>query len=412
MWILLLIGLLTAAPPDSAGESEVESQVESGVQSAVQMLDGDRLVGRIVELDAHRVTLQTAQGRVSLDAKQVARIGRPHPDGQSNAATDVLAELVDGTRLAGTDYAVREGLARVTRPGGAVVEFSAGDVVAVRLQPATEPVAAEWSRILQSERDTDLLVVRRERSIDYHRGVLSDVDDRVVRFRLDGDDLPVKRSKVFGLVYYRSAGRSLPEPVCWLTDGDGSRWAVRSLRLEGDRVRWTTPLGLEVHGAAAEVVSVDFSPGKIVYLSDLEPESRVWTPYFRPNRELPALSRFFGPREDRGLAPGPLVLDGTQYAKGLALHSRTRLVYRLPGQFRRFQAVVGIDDRVRPQGNVRLVVRGDDRVLLETNVTGTDPPLPVDLDVTGVRRLAILVDYGAHLDLADHLDLCNARIVK
>jgi hypothetical protein len=400
MWILLLIVLLTAPPTDSA------------VQSEVQLLEGDRLVGRIVELDADRVALRTAEGPVSLAIGEIASISRPDPAGPSKPPPDVLAELVDGTRLAGTDYAVREGLARITRPGGEVTECSARDVTAVQLQPATETIAAEWSRILNSELDGDLLVARKGESIDYHRGVLGDVDDEVVRFHLDGELLPVKRSKVHGLVYYRSAGRTTPEPVCWLTDGDGSRWAVRSIRLEGADFRWTTPLGLEVSRPAAEVVCMDFSQGKIVYLSDLEPESLVWTPYFGTVKELPALERFFAPREDRGLDPGPLELDGTPYEKGLALHSRTSLVYRLPDRFRRFQAVVGIDDRVRPQGNVRLVIHGDDRVLLETTVTGADPPLPVDLDVTGVRRLAILVDYGDDLDVADHLDLCNARIVK
>ncbi len=75
-------------------------------------------------------------------------------------------------------------------------------------------------------------------------------------------------------------------------------------------------------------------------------------------------------------------------------------------------ATVGIDDRVRPRGNVRLEIEGDGRPLLDAPVTGADPPRPVDLDLTGVGRLTILVDYGEDMDVADHLDLCDARIVK
>jgi hypothetical protein len=176
--------------------------------------------------------------------------------------------------------------------------------------------------------------------------------------------------------------------------------------------RWSTPLGLEITCPCEQVVRIDFSQGKIVYLSDLEPESIEWTPYFGSAQQPPALARLFAPRTDRGLEPGPLLLDGKRYEKGLALHSRTRLVYRLPGRFRRFKATVGIDDRVRPRGNVRLAIHGDERLLLETTITGTDPPQQLDLDLTGVRRLAILVDYGDDLDLADHLDLCDARVVK
>ena len=88
------------------------------------------------------------------------------------------------------------------------------------------------------------------------------------------------------------------------------------------------------------------------------------------------------------------------------------MVYRLPGRFGRFKAIVGIDDSVRPNGNVRLVISGDDRVLLEATIDGSDEPKPVDLDISGVRRLRILVDFGQRLDVADHLDLCEARIVK
>jgi hypothetical protein len=124
------------------------------------------------------------------------------------------------------------------------------------------------------------------------------------------------------------------------------------------------------------------------------------------------MAEFYAPRSDQNLASKPLQLDGKQYPKGLALHSRTEMVYRLPGRFSRLKAIAGIDDGVRPQGNVRLVVRGDDKVLLETTLTGADPPQPLDLDISGVRRLAILVDFGGEMDAADHLDLCNARIIK
>jgi hypothetical protein len=129
-------------------------------------------------------------------------------------------------------------------------------------------------------------------------------------------------------------------------------------------------------------------------------------------REMPLRSEFYAPRGDRSLLSGPLQVDGIRYAKGLALHSRTTLVYRLPGRFRRLVAVAGIDDRVRPRGNVRLVIRGDDRVLLDAAVAGTDPARPLDLDVAGVRRLTILVDFGEDLDVADHLDLCEARLLQ
>ncbi len=395
MWSLLLLTLAAAAPP--------------GFE--VEKLGGGRLVGPIVALDADSLTVRTGDGPVALDAQDVARLSRVETAGQA-PPSDVSVELIDGSRLAATDYTIGGRTAQITAPGGDVTELAPGDVAAVQFQPATEQSAAEWTRILDSARQSDLLVVRKGPSLDYHRGALGEVTSSVVEFHLDGERLPVPRTKVFGLIYYRSAGRDLPEAACWLTEADGSRWAVRSIRLEDDLLRWTTPLGIEVSRAPADVARLDFSQGKIVYLSDLEPESSEWTPYFGPARELPVLNEFFRPREDRGLDLGPLRIDGVEYAKGLALHSRTRLVYRLPGRFRRFQAVAGIHDRVRPQGNVRLVIRGDDRVLWEGSVAGTEGGQEIDVDLGGVRRLEILADYGDALDVGDHLDLGKARIIK
>ena len=396
MWTFVLISALTAAGP----------AVE------IRTVGGEQVAGPVVELSAEQITLETADGPRSLDLETLMDLSPAKPPPGSDLRPGVWVELIDGSSLVGADYSVRDGRAGITLPGGEVLELPGRDVSTVRLQPQSDSLAAEWSRILESDVDTDLLVIRKADSIDYHRGTIREVTDTTVQFEFDGEILPVKRTKVHGLVYYRPSGRDLPEPLCRLTDAAGSQWVVRSIALAGESLRCTTLLGLEVTRPLAAVARVDFSQGKIVYLSDLKPESVEWTPFFGTGKDLPVLSEFFGPRTDRGLDPGPLELDGKQYRKGLALHSRTSLVYRLPGRFRRLKAIVGIDDRVRPRGNTRLVIRGDDRVLLETDVAGTDPPKPVDLDLAGVRRLTILVDFGDDLDVADHLDLCEARIVK
>ena len=51
-------------------------------------------------------------------------------------------------------------------------------------------------------------------------------------------------------------------------------------------------------------------------------------------------------------------------------------------------------------------------MLWEYTIDGDQPPVPVDLDVEGIRRLRILVDYGDDGDVADRLYLCEARVTK
>ena len=71
-----------------------------------------------------------------------------------------------------------------------------------------------------------------------------------------------------------------------------------------------------------------------------------------------------------------------------------------------------LDDNVRPGGHVHVEITGDDKPLWQGDLSGADPPRELALDIAGVRRLAILVDFGKDQDVADHLDLCEAQVIK
>jgi hypothetical protein len=92
------------------------------------------------------------------------------------------------------------------------------------------------------------------------------------------------------------------------------------------------------------------------------------------------------------------------------------LAWTLPGKFSRLEGVAGIDDYVRPLGNVRLQILGDGKTLLDTSIAGSDDPkkepMPISLDVTGVRRLTLIADSQANFGTAAHLDLGNLRLIK
>ncbi len=388
----------------------------------VQTLDGRTITGPIVEISpakpdggqpCYRVTIDTDAGAISLSTDKLLQLSLVEKPAKRPEVSAVRVELLDGSSVAADDYTVGGDRFTLVLPNNHIVDLPVATVSAVRVQPHAATLVDQWSRILAMQLDADVLVVCNGDVLNYHSGVLHDVTDKVVRFELDGEVLPIKRSKVYGLIYRRAADKSLPEPICELTDATGSRWSVRSLALtdEGD-IRLSTPCGATVVCRLSQVVQIDFSRGKVIYLSDLAPQSVEFVPFFGRGGAMPLLGRFFAIRNDVNLESAPLRLGGVQYSKGLAMHSRTKVVYRLPGRFSRFKAVAGIDDGVRPHGNLRLVISGDERVLLDTVLTGADPPVPIDLDVIGVRRIAVLVDFASELDVADHLDLCNARVIK
>jgi hypothetical protein len=389
---VLSVLLLAAAPP-----------------LEVRTLDGQTIGGELAELTAERLTLADGPRRTTLETANILSIAAKGAVPSTQPA-DVTVELTDGSLIAAKQYVARDKHARFTLPDGQQLETPLSAIKAVRFT-RTSALDAEWTRMAETKADADLLITRAGDSLDVHKGVIHEVSEDTLGFELDGETLPVKRSKVYGFIYRHGAAEVPPPAVCRVADLSGSQWAVSSLVLSG-KLQLTTPAGANPSLALADVARIDFSVGKIVYLSDLKPEAVEWTPYFAGRQTPESLKRFYAPRFDRGFDSPTLLLGGVQYEKGIALNCRTEIVYRLPAGFRRFQATVGIDDAVRPAGKVRLIVRGDDRQLSEIELSGGDQPQNIDLDVSGVRRLTIVADFGDSLGSGDRMLLCNARIVK
>ena len=394
MWIGLVLTLLSAEPNWKA-----------------HTVTGETRCGTLAEMAAEGVVLQTADGRVTLPLDQILDIVPATTSVASDDPSVVWVELIDSSALAARSYTVSEGQATIGLAHGKSLAVPTAAVAQVRFQTLAEPSAAEWSRLLTQPRDTDLLVIRKDEAIDYHNGVVRDVTAAEVLFEVDGDRLPVKRSNVVGLLYYHPPGEKLPDSICTITDAAGSCYAVHALRLD-QAIQATTPAGLAVSLGLDEVCKFEFANRRIVYLSDLKPDNVEWVPFFAPDKDLPLLAQFYRPRQDCGFDDDPLRLGGRVYRKGLALHSRTLLTYRLPDRFRTFKASVGIADAVRPRGKVHVVIQGDGRILWEQDASGRQDPAEVSLAIGGVRRLSILVDFGGSPSAGDQLFLCKARVIK
>lgn len=372
--------------------------------------DGTTVHGELRELSADRIVLRTASGEDrTLPQSQVIRLSQP---GALPAAAEPLGawvRLADGGRLLGTSYQTADGTATIGLIGGGSARLPVAAIHAVRLKPLPPEMVSQWEQMIAADPQADCVVIREGAALDYLEGVLGDFGPETFAFTLDGEALSVKRTKAEGLIYFH-AKRPPPEPpLCTVTDTAGSKLSVAAASVAGDKLQLRTGGGVDLSLSLSAVVAVEF-PAQ--YLTGFKPESIVFTPRVPSSSALAALvSEFYRPRFDRALEPGPLRLGGREYRRGLAVRSRTEITFLLPEPFGKFTAVAGIDDRVRPGGAVRLVISGDDRVLLDRAVTGADDPLPIALDVTGVVRLKILVDYGADgAETADHFDLCDPRL--
>jgi hypothetical protein len=299
-------------------------------------------------------------------------------------------------------------------------------VAAVRLQPLAAEAARQWQEIRDLDTASDILVVTKRdgQSLDYIECVIGDVTPDKISVELDGDEQQVDRKKVAGFVYFGRKDK-LPFEARFAVKGrSGFAANATSVRLKNGEIQLATAAGAEIDWPLDDIHVADFSAGKLLYLSDMEPASQEWSPLVALPAAAELAAHYGEPRRDQSAYGGPLTLPvddaaassataATQtYGKGLAVRSRTELVYRLPSGFRRLNAIAGIDPASRASGNVRLEIFGDDRPLLQTDVAGTDAPQSIDLDVQGIKRLRIVVDFGGNLDTGDWLNLCDARLVK
>jgi hypothetical protein len=394
MWLLMLASVLAVAP-----------------EAQVQTLTGQTVAGRVTSLVDEKLVLAAADGERTFSAGDLLGITLSAPATTNSEAATAWVALVDGSQLVARSYTVKGTDARAALVGGGVVEVPTRSIDSVRFREHSAALSDQWAEIAKGDRSGDLLIVRKSDALDFWSGVVRDVADDVVLFELDGEVLRVKRQKVDGILY-RVASQKNAVAKCSLTDVAGSQLHVASLTLDGDSLRARTTAGVDVVRPLAAWARIDFSQGNLQYLGDLKPESAVWTPYLGEADDSPAARGFFRPSVDRSLDGGALRLGGREYAKGLALHSRTELSYRLPEKYRMFTATAGIDDRVRPAGNVRLVIMGDERTLFDDTLSGEDAPRALELDVSGASRLKLIVDFGDDMDVGDAMDLCEARLSK
>ncbi len=397
----------------------VLSALAAAPQFDVQLVDGTRVPGSLDRWDAAQLVVTGSAGRTVLDVGKLAAITPQKPPASPAAKPAAWVDLVDGSQLAAADYTAENGRAKIVFSASEALELPTAEIDAVRFQPDSEATAAEWSRIRGQKIRADVLVTGNSSAIDYHQGAIEDVSGDKARFILDGQPLGVKRSKIFGLIYFHAAAASAPEHTYTIVDSAGSSWAAASLKLDGEKIDFTSPGGRATRRGLDSIAKIDLSSGKIVYLSDLKADSETVTPFAftTTSKELPSRRELSRVRRDQNLESMPLRIHGQVFRKGLALRSDSKVAWTLPGKFSRLEGVAGIDDYVRPLGNVRLQIVGDGKTLLDVGLAGNvkDPqidPRPISLDVSGVRRLVLIVDSQGNFGAGDHLDLANLRLIK
>jgi hypothetical protein len=410
----ILLFLLLAAP---------------GGEVTVEPLEGKPLHGRLVELSATKLVLEDSAGQTSLDPKQLQSVEFESPP--ATERPQVWVDLIDGSVLPGRSFQSAAGKASLESVQGERLEMGTRSIRAVRFLSQTPEIALQWQELLKLEPAGDMVVLRKtgsreveeegkaprtvtETVLDQLEGTILEVTPAGAKFDFDGDKIDVKREKMEGIIFLQAVKRNLPAPVCRLKTTDGSIWSVKTLELKAESVSLTTTSGVNQSLPVSSLSQIDFAVGNLLYLADMDQELNQGEISFQPKNMISSFKQLTAPRKNKSTGGEPLSIKGMKYAKGLSLHSRTRIDVRIPDGYRQFRATAGIDDAAGPAANFQLRILGDNKELFTKQFSADQAaePLAIELDLAGVRRLTVVVDEGAGQDFGDTLVLANARLTK
>ncbi len=375
-------------------------------QVEVVSFQGEPRVGEWRGLVGGRIAIVQAGKEESLPLSEVLEV-RFRGDAVKLDKPSAIVSLWDGSKLGATQMQIGEKRLKLTSAVLGELSLPQGEVASVRFSDRFDE-DDQWLKLVDRDNKTDLLVIRKEQTLDYLDGVVVEVTDKSVKFLLDGEEVSTKREKVFGLIFARRPSNPKP-PAVRVELGNGDILLASSLTGTSSGVSVTTAAKTEMTVPLEKLKLLDFSQGKLRYLSQDPPRDVKYTrgiqdgPAFVPDRA------FYAPE----LKP----MGMRAFARGLCIRPQTSLRYRLGGDYRRLQAIVGIDESVKDgNGDCDLVISGDGKQLVKLRMTSRDAARPIDLDVTDVVVLEITVGFGGdaatNVDLGDNLDLADAKLIK
>jgi hypothetical protein len=374
----------------------------------VSTLDGVEHQGTLEGLTSAGVVVAASAGTATIPLAEVrdVQISGVSPSPESGP---VEVRLTDGSRFAATSCRLTGQQISFNGPTVGETALPRSDVSSVRLAAADRALADTWAELQSRGSAQDRVVVRKGDALDHVEGVVGKIDYQVVELLLEGSPIPIPAARVFGVIFAPTVeAPPASAPLARVELANGDLLVSRSVELRNDEFLVESVTGLSLAVAVSATSRLDFSLGKIQYLSDMEPSSVVY-----PTTHPLYLAEVWN--YGRGQSPrgGQLRLGGRAYERGLWIHSGTTLRYRLGREYRRFRGMMGIDEEIGdcdPQLDV--VFRGDGRELLKTTVRRGDAPHELDLDVQGVRELEIEVRLNDPNGICEHLDIVEARIIK
>lgn len=361
-------------------------------------------VERVSVLRGVMTVSEEAKGLKLADVRKIEPIrakksGSAPPANAGAARCEV--RLVGGSLLLAEKVSIADDSAKLTGTGVGDVEIAVEHLRSLRwVTGADAALAEQQEKTPSAELDTFVILVNGKGTAA--RGVLETLSDDEVSFQFEGESKKIARKELQAIVIAQASGED-DKGACEVLLGSGERVSGSLVSLDGEGAKLKVAGDQELQVGAANVAAVKMQSGRVVMLSELKPSSVV-------QRNIVAPARSW--QVNRSVQGNPLRLGKESFVDGLGVSSYSALTFELDGKFERFAAVIGIDQETQGLGNCQFRVLGDGRELFAKSKRGNESGEAIELSVRGVKSLTLVVEPGEELDLADHADWCDARILK
>ena len=270
--------------------------------------------------------------------------------------------------------------------------------------------------VSQPATDQDTVVVEQGTALAKVSGVLESLTAEKLQLNFKGKSRPINLKKIAAVVI-ADLGLNPPEgslAKLGLTDGSTLRGVLAGFTEQEISVELTGKQIVKVN--RQHLVRIDIESDSIAYLSTLEPIEARQQPQFTVTRSWQRNLSVEG--NPIRLMVSTTAADPTggaeikTFENGIGTSSYSRLVFENTKEFSRFLATAGIDAETEGRGDCEMRIEGDGITLWSQRIRGGDTAVEIDVDISGIREVALVVDPGEQFDLADHADWARARFLK
>jgi hypothetical protein len=187
----------------------------------------------------------------------------------------------------------------------------------------------------------------------------------------------------------------------------GGRITLTKAVVHGAKLLGKTVFGADIRVPVERIAHLEILGGKATALEEIAPSKYEYRAYLGEEK--------WPWTTNSNVMGRDIQLAGSTYDRGIGMHSHALLEYPLDGKYRRFEALVGMDERDGRYGKVRIKVLLDGKPAdlgKKGQLDHAGGPLVVNVSVEGAKTLTLDVENAENGPVQGVVNWVEARLVK